>query len=82
MSDDAPRRGSPLLLALAVVLTVGGLTASALGLQHLLDSLDVFGYGSMEVRYALGGMGLAGGALGMGISLLIWEMAARLGARR
>ncbi|MGE3277174.1 MAG: hypothetical protein AB7O67_18830 [Vicinamibacterales bacterium] len=81
MTDDR-RAGSYVLLALGIVLAGGGIIGAALGLKDLMDSLNTAGYGSVEVRNALIFMGAAGAALGTGISLLIWDTANRLGARR
>jgi hypothetical protein len=82
MSADERSFGSHMLMATAIVLTVAGITGSALGLKDLMDSLNTAGYGSVEVRNSLIYMGAAGAALGTGISLLIWEVANRIGARK
>ncbi|MGE0043003.1 MAG: hypothetical protein AB7H88_01655 [Vicinamibacterales bacterium] len=82
MSAGERSFGSHMLMATAVALTIIGLVGSALGLKDLMDSLVTAGYGSVEVRNALVYMGLAGASLGTGISLLIWEIANRIGARK
>jgi hypothetical protein len=66
-------------LALGAILTITAIMTIVLGFVFLIEALEGPGYGSPQVRNALILLGAAGAALGGGISLLIWEGAARLG---
>lgn len=69
---------SSLRLALGAVLTIAAIMVIVLGFVLLVEALEGPGYGSPEVRNTLILLGAAGATLGGGISLLIWEGAARL----
>lgn len=80
------RQSRPSLLRalLGVVLVAAAIATAFRGLSALNDALIASGHGSAEVRTALIWLGAAGGGLGAGVSLLIWEFAVRFGegARR
>lgn len=74
----APRRSS-LRLSIGILTLVTAFVALPLGFVSLHSALNGPGYGSPEVRTALIVLSVAGALLSTGISLLIWEAAARLG---
>lgn len=71
-------RPSTFRLAAGVIVLLAALISLPYGFMGLRSALEGSGYGSPEVRSALIVLGIAGAALGGGVSLLIWEMAARL----
>lgn len=72
-------RPSLLRLLLGVVLLVGASVTAYQGISALHAALIAKGHGSTEARAALVWLGAAGGGLGAGVSLLIWEFSVRFG---
>jgi hypothetical protein len=75
-------RRSLLRLIAGLVLFLAAIGTAVAGFSRLFAALDAHGHGSTAVRHALIWMGAAGGGLGAGISLLIWEFSVRLSEER
>lgn len=71
---------TPRLVA-GVVIFLAAVGIALIGFNGLHAALNARGYGSTEVRHALIWLGAAGGALGTGVCLLIWELTIRLADR-
>lgn len=56
---------------------ITSLVALAAGFVQMVVALNHGGYGTSSVNYAVYTLGVGGGLLGLGISLLIWEMSVR-----
>jgi hypothetical protein len=81
MTSPAASRTSTVRLVAGVAILLAAAVATWTGFSGLFAALDAHGYGSPEVRRALIWMGVAGGAIGAGVSLLVWELSIRLAQR-
>lgn len=69
---------STVRLFTGVITFIAAVVAALVGFSALNTALNGREYGSNEVRHALVWLGAAGGALGVGVSLLIWEFTIRI----
>ena len=60
-----------------MVALVGALVALPAGAIQRVRSLERGGYGTSSIDLALIWLGVGGGLLGIGVSLLIWELSVR-----
>lgn len=72
-----PAGGSFIRLLAGAVLLVVAAAVAILGFTRLVQVLDSGGYGSSEMRVALGVMGLSGACFAAAIATLIWDIAKR-----
>jgi hypothetical protein len=72
-----PQHGSPVRYVAAMVALFGALVTLPAGAIQMVRSLERGGYGTSSIDVALIWLGLGGGLLGIGISLLIWELSVR-----
>ena len=72
-----PQHGSPVRYVAAMVSLIGALVALPGGGIQMVRSLERGGYGTGSVNIALIWLGVGGALLGIGISLLIWELSVR-----
>jgi hypothetical protein len=81
MAADANRQprapGSPIRYIIGMVSLIGALVALPAGGIQMVRALERGGYGTSSVDYALLWLGAGGALLGLGISLLIWELSVR-----
>ena len=59
------------------VCLMASMVALPAGFIQMVRSLEADGYGTSGITYALGWLAVGGGLLGMGVSLLIWEVSVR-----
>jgi len=69
--------GSPTRYVLGMVSLFGAMVALPAGGIQMLRTLERGGYGTTGIDFALIWLGVGGGLLGIGISLLIWEVSVR-----
>ena len=72
-----PQHGSPIRYVSAMVSLFGAMVALPAGGIQLVRSLERGGYGTTSIDVALVWLGIGGGLLGVGVSLLIWELSVR-----
>ena len=60
-----------------MVALVGALVTLPAGAIQMVRSLERGGYGTSSIDLALIWLGVGGGLLGIGVSLLIWELSVR-----
>jgi hypothetical protein len=72
-----PAPGSPIRYVIAMVSLIGALVALPAGGIQMVRTLEAGGYGSSGIDVALLWLGAGGALLGLGISLLIWEISVR-----
>jgi hypothetical protein len=70
-------RGSSIRFVMALVSLVAALVALPAGGVQMVRALERGGYGTSAVDQALVWLGVGGGLLSIGISLLIWELSVR-----
>lgn len=69
--------GSPIRYVAAMVALFGAMVALPAGTVQMVSTLERGGYGTAGVDFALIWLGIGGGLLGVGVSLLIWELSVR-----
>lgn len=69
--------GSPIRYVTAMVSLFGAMVALPAGAIQMVQTLERGGYGTASINVALIWLGLGGGLLGVGVSLLIWELSVR-----
>jgi hypothetical protein len=75
------RPGSTIRTIAGGVCLVASLVVLPAGFIQMVRALEMGGYATGGVTFALWWLGAGGGLLGMGIALLIWEMSVRHGIR-
>ena len=70
-------QGSPIRYVAAMVSLFGAMVALPAGAIQMVRTLERGGYGTTSINFALIWLGVGGGLLGIGISLLIWELSVR-----
>jgi hypothetical protein len=69
--------GSPARYVAGMVALFGAMVALPAGGIQMVRTLERGGYGTTGIDFALIWLGVGGGLLGIGISLLIWELSVR-----
>lgn len=77
MTSTRAPKGSPIRYVIAMVSLLGALVALPSGGIQLIRTLERGGYGTTGVDLAVIWLGVGGALLGLGISLLIWELSIR-----
>ena len=70
-------RGSPIRYIIGLVSLVAAMVALPAGGIQMVRTLELGGYGTPGIDYALLWLAAGGGFLGLGISLVIWELSVR-----
>ena len=70
-------RGSPVRYVIGMVSLLGALVALPAGAVQMVQTLERGGYGTTAIDVALMWLGAGGALLGLGISLIIWELSVR-----
>jgi hypothetical protein len=70
-------RGSPIRYVIAMVSLIGALVALPAGGIQMVRTLERGGYGTSGIDVALMWLGAGGALLGLGVSLMIWELSVR-----
>jgi len=78
---EGPQHGSPIRYVAAMVSLFGAMVAIPGGAVQMIRTLERGGYGTTSIDIALIWLGVGGALLGMGISLLIWELSVRHNVR-
>lgn len=81
MKTTGPQRGSPIRYIIAMVSLLGALVTLPAGGLQMVRTLERGGYGTSGIDVALIWLGVGGGLLGVGVSLLIWELSVRHNVR-
>lgn len=81
LKREGPHHGSPIRYVAAMVSLFGAMVAIPGGAIQMIRSLERGGYGTTSIDIALIWLGVGGALLGMGISLLIWELSVRHNVR-
>lgn len=71
------QRGSSIRYVVAIVSLIVSIVALAGGGVQMVQTLERGGYGTSGIDVALSWLGVGGGLLGLGVSLLIWELSVR-----
>ena len=69
--------GSPIRTIIAAVSLIGALVTLPAGGIQMVRTLERGGYGTSAIDTALMWLGAGGALLGLGVSLLIWELSVR-----
>lgn len=69
--------GSPIRSIIAAVSLIGALVALPAGGIQMVRTLERGGYGTSAIDTALLWLGAGGALLGLGVSLMIWELSVR-----
>lgn len=77
MKSAGPQRGSSIRYVLGMVSLIGALVALPAGGIQMVRTLERGGYGTSGIDVALMWLGAGGALLGIGISLIIWELSVR-----
>lgn len=77
MKSRQPQQGSPIRYVTAMVSLAGAMVALPAGAIQMVRTLERGGYGTTSINFALIWLGVGGGLLGIGVSLLIWELSVR-----
>jgi hypothetical protein len=77
MKTAGPQQGSPIRYVIGMVCLLGALVALPAGGIQMVRTLERGGYGTTGVDVALMWLGAGGALLGIGISLIIWELSVR-----
>lgn len=77
MKTTGPQRGSPARYIAGMVSLVGAMVTLPAGFIQMVRALEAGGYGTSSNTIAFAWLGLGGGLLGLGISLIIWELSIR-----
>jgi hypothetical protein len=72
-----PQRGSPIRYVIAMVSLIGALVSLPAGGLQMVRTLERGGYGTSGIDVALMWLGAGGALLGLGVSLMIWELSVR-----
>ena len=81
LKREGPQHGSPIRYVAAMVSLFGAIVAIPGGAIQMIRTLERGGYGTTSIDIALIWLGVGGALLGMGISLLIWELSVRHNVR-
>ena len=81
LKRDGPQHRSPIRYVSAMVSLFGAMVALPAGGIQLIRSLERGGYGTTSIDVALIWLAIGGGLLGVGVSLLIWELSVRYNIR-
>lgn len=81
MKTTGPQRGSPIRYIIAMVSLLGALVTLPAGGLQMVRTLERGGYGTSGIDVALIWLGVGGGLLGLGVSLMIWELSVRHNVR-
>jgi hypothetical protein len=81
LKREGPQHGSPIRYVAAMVSLFGAMVAIPGGAIQMIRTLERGGYGTTSIDIALIWLGVGGALLGMGISLLIWELSVRHNVR-
>ena len=81
LKREGPQHGSPIRYVAAMVSLFGAMVAIPGGAIQMIRSLERGGYGTTSINIALVWLGVGGALLGIGISLLIWELSVRHNVR-
>ena len=81
LKREGPQHGSPIRYVAAMVSLFGAIVAIPGGAIQMIRTLERGGYGTTSIDIALIWLGVGGALLGMGISLLIWELGVRHNVR-
>ena len=71
------RQGSAIRYVIGMVSLIGALVALPAGGIQMVRTLERGGYGTSDIDVALMWLGAGGALLGVGISLMIWELSVR-----
>ena len=71
------RQGSSVRYVIGMVSLIGALVALPAGGIQMVRTLERGGYGTSGIDVALLWLGVGGALLGIGISLMIWELSIR-----
>ena len=77
MKTTGPQRGSPARYIAGMVSLIGAMVTLPAGFIQMVRALEAGGYGTTSNTIAFAWLGLGGGLLGLGISLIIWELSIR-----
>ena len=77
MNAPGPTRGSSIRYVVGVASLIASLVALAAGAVQMVSTLERGGYGTTGVNVALVWLAVGGALLGLGISLVIWELSVR-----
>ena len=77
MKTAGPTRGSSIRYVAGVVSLIAALVALAAGAVQMVSTLERGGYGTTGINVALVWLAAGGALLGLGISLMIWELSVR-----
>jgi hypothetical protein len=77
MKPIGPQRGSPARYVVGIVSLIGAMVTTAAGFVQMIGALERGGYGTSSNTIAFLWLGLGGGLLGLGMSLIIWELSVR-----
>ena len=77
LTREGPQRGSPIRYVVGMVALFGAMLALPAGAIQMVRTLERGGYGTTGIDFALIWLGVGGGLLGIGVSLLIWELSVR-----
>jgi hypothetical protein len=77
LKREAPQQGSSIRYVAAMVSLFGAMVALPAGAMLMVRTLERGGYGTTSINIALVWLGVGGGLLGIGVSLLIWELSVR-----
>lgn len=76
--NPAPRSpGSSIRFVIALVSLLGALVALPAGGLQMVRTLERGGYGTTDLDMAMVWLAVGGALLGLGISLMIWELSVR-----
>lgn len=81
MNPPGPQRGSPARYVAGAVCLIASMVTLASGFVNMVRALERGGYGTTSITYALIWLGVGGGLLGLGVSLMIWELSIRHNVR-
>lgn len=81
LKRGGPQPGSPTRYVAAMVSLFGAMVAIPGGAIQMIRSLERGGYGTTSIDIAVIWLAVGGALLGIGISLLIWELSVRHNVR-
>ena len=81
MKSRDPQQASPIRYVAAMVSLCGAMVSLSAGAIQMVRTLERGGYGTVGINFALIWLGVGGGLLGIGVSLLIWELSVRHNTR-
>ena len=77
MKSPGPQHGSPGRYIVGMLSLIAALVTLAAGFLMMVRALERGGYGTSSMNLSFVWLGAGGGLLGLGISLLIWELSVR-----